>query len=121
MCKLASVCTRTNTLFIMLPDKKKALAFRFGKGGVINFVVFFFELCTTGRLLYKGDNKNDINPFCPDAYSPLHVHWRLDICASSADSDEMSHLTAFHLVLHFLKEWHFTCIRKRKQKKTFNN
>ena len=66
---------------------------------------------------YKGDNKNDINPFCPDAYSPLHVHWRLDICASSADSDEMSHLTAFHLVLHFLQEWHFTCIRKRKQNK----
>ena len=42
MCKLASVCTQTNTLFIMLPDKKKALAFRFGKGGVINFVVFSF-------------------------------------------------------------------------------
>ena len=75
--------------------------------------------------MYNGDNKNNINPFCPDAYSTLHVHLNnhyailtrmLDICSSSADSDEMSHLTAFHLILHFLQEWHFTCIQKTKQK-----
>ena len=75
MCKLASVCTQTNTLFIMLPDKKKPLHF-VSVRVESSILYFFFELCTTGRLLYKGDNKNDINPFCPDAYSPLHVHFK---------------------------------------------